>query len=42
LIALLGRHRGNLAAVARAMDEHRTQVLRWMERYGLDANQYRR
>src|SRR5215468_1155495 len=31
LIALLGRHRGNLAAVARAMGRHRTQVLRWME-----------
>ena len=42
LIALLGRHRGNLAAVARAMGRHRTQVLRWMERYGLDANPFRR
>ena len=42
LIALLGRHRGNLAAVARAMGRHRTQVLRWMERDGLDANQFRR
>ena len=42
LIAQLGRYRGNLAAVARAMGQHRTQVLRWMERYGLDANQFRR
>jgi transcriptional regulator of acetoin/glycerol metabolism len=42
LIALLGRYRGNLAAVARAMGQHRTQVLRWMERYGLDADQFRR
>ncbi|HEX4242916.1 MAG TPA: sigma 54-interacting transcriptional regulator [Steroidobacteraceae bacterium] len=42
LIVQLGRHRGNLAAVARAMEQHRTQILRWMERYGLDPNQYRR
>jgi DNA-binding NtrC family response regulator len=41
LIAFLGRHRGNLSAVARAMGQHRTQVLRWMERYGLDANKFR-
>jgi DNA-binding NtrC family response regulator len=42
MIALLARHRGNLSAVARAMGRHRTQILRWMERYGLDANQFRR
>jgi transcriptional regulator of acetoin/glycerol metabolism len=42
LLALLGRHRGNLAAVARAMGEHRTQVARWMERYGIDAEEFRR
>jgi DNA-binding NtrC family response regulator len=41
LIAQLGRYRGNLAAVARAMGQHRTQVVRWMERYGLDANHFR-
>ena len=40
LIAQLGRYRGNLAAVARAMGQHRTQVIRWMERYGLDENQF--
>jgi transcriptional regulator with GAF, ATPase, and Fis domain len=41
LIAVLGQHRGNLAAVARAMGKHRTQILRWMERYGLDASRFR-
>jgi DNA-binding NtrC family response regulator len=41
LIGFLGLHRGNLAAVARAMGQHRTQVLRWMERHGLDANKFR-
>lgn len=41
LVAMLGQHRGNLSAVARAMNKHRTQILRWMERYGLDANRFR-
>jgi transcriptional regulator with GAF, ATPase, and Fis domain len=42
LLALLGKHRGNLAAVARAMGEHRTQVARWLESYGIDAEEFRR
>jgi DNA-binding NtrC family response regulator len=42
LLALLGKHRGNVAAVGRAMGEHRTQVARWMERYGIDAEEFRR
>jgi DNA-binding NtrC family response regulator len=41
MIVLLGQHRGNLAAVARAMGKHRTQILRWMERYDLDADKFR-
>ena len=41
MITLLGQHRGNLAAVARAMGKHRNQILRWMERYALDANKFR-
>ncbi|HEX8110024.1 MAG TPA: sigma 54-interacting transcriptional regulator [Kofleriaceae bacterium] len=41
LLAKLGQHRGNLSAVARAMGKHRTQILRWMERYGLDADRFR-
>jgi len=27
--------------VARAMGKHRTQILRWMERYGIDADRFR-
>jgi DNA-binding NtrC family response regulator len=41
LVAMLGQHRGNLAAVARAMNKHRTQIQRWLERYRLDANRFR-
>jgi DNA-binding NtrC family response regulator len=41
LIALLREHRGNLSAVARATGKGRTQVVRWVSRYGLDATVYR-
>jgi DNA-binding NtrC family response regulator len=41
LSALLTRHRGNLSAVARAIGKGRTQVMRWMARYGIDAAAYR-
>ncbi len=41
LIALLREHRGNLSAVARAVGKGRTQVVRWVGRYGLDAAAYR-
>jgi sigma-54 dependent transcriptional regulator, acetoin dehydrogenase operon transcriptional activator AcoR len=41
LILLLAQHRGNLAAVARAIGKGRTQVVRWMERYALDAESFR-
>jgi sigma-54 dependent transcriptional regulator, acetoin dehydrogenase operon transcriptional activator AcoR len=41
LSALLTRHRGNLSAVAREIGKGRTQVVRWIERYGLDAAAYR-
>src|SRR5262245_61556586 len=41
LSTLLTRHRGNLSAVARATGKGRTQVTRWMKRYGLDAAAYR-
>ena len=36
LIALLKEHGGNVAAVARAMSTVRSQVQRWMKRYGLE------
>jgi len=41
LIALLREHQGNLSAVARAAGKGRTQVVRWVSRYGLDAAVYR-
>lgn len=41
LIALLREHAGNLAAVARVVGKGRTQVQRWMKRYGLSADDYR-
>jgi transcriptional regulator with GAF, ATPase, and Fis domain len=34
---LLDEHRGNLAAVARALGRDRVQVRRWLARYGLNA-----
>ena len=41
VIQLLKEHHGNLSAVARAVGKGRTQVVRWMERYGLDAGAFR-
>jgi DNA-binding NtrC family response regulator len=35
LVAALARHDGNLAAVARELGKDRTQVRRWMKRFGL-------
>jgi transcriptional regulator with PAS, ATPase and Fis domain len=42
LIALLKQHHGNLAAVARAMGKARMQVQRWLKRYDLDPDSFRR
>jgi transcriptional regulator of acetoin/glycerol metabolism len=41
LITVLREHRGNLSAVARAVGKGRTQVVRWVGRYGLEAAAYR-
>ena len=41
LIALLQEHGGNLASVARAIGKGRTQVVRWMQRFGLDPEAFR-
>ncbi len=41
LRALLERHRGNVAAVGRDLGKARMQVHRWMERYGIDVDDYR-
>jgi DNA-binding NtrC family response regulator len=35
LVGLLREHRGNLSAVARALGKARTQVQRWVKRFGL-------
>ena len=41
LLLLLAEHRGNVAAVARAMGEHRRQVHRWLARFALSPDEYR-
>ncbi len=41
LVRMLREHGGNLAAVARAMDKDRTQIRRWLKRYGLNPDRYR-
>jgi transcriptional regulator with PAS, ATPase and Fis domain len=40
LIALLAEHRGNVSAVARAMNKGRRQIQRWVERYNLSPGDY--
>lgn len=40
--ALLIEHEGNLVEVARAAGRSRKQVYRWLDKYGLDADGYRR
>ncbi|WP_159396567.1 sigma 54-interacting transcriptional regulator [Sorangium cellulosum] len=42
LVALLGQHRGNITAVARAMGKARMQIQRWLKRYRIDPEQFRR
>ncbi|WP_437983095.1 sigma 54-interacting transcriptional regulator [Sorangium sp. So ce117] len=42
LMTLLREHRGNIASVARAMGKARMQIQRWMKRYGLDPDAFRR
>jgi DNA-binding NtrC family response regulator len=41
LEALLREHRGNLAAVARAMGKGRMQIHRWLARFELDVERFR-
>jgi transcriptional regulator of acetoin/glycerol metabolism len=38
----LSRHQGNVAAVARELGKHREQVHRWIRRWGLDVDSFRR
>jgi transcriptional regulator with GAF, ATPase, and Fis domain len=42
LIGLMKQYDGNLAAIAREVGKGRTQVQRWLKRYALDANAFRR
>jgi transposase-like protein len=42
LISLLTEHKGQVAAVARAMGKARMQIHRWIQRYDLDLETYRR
>jgi len=41
LVELLRRHRGNVTAVARVMGKGRTQIGRWISRFGLRPGAYR-
>jgi len=41
LVLLLVEHGGNLSAVARALGKGRTQIVRWVQRFGIDASQPR-
>jgi DNA-binding NtrC family response regulator len=42
LVELLRRHRGNVTEVANAMRKARTQINRWLRRYGIDPDMYRK
>ncbi|MGM0578080.1 MAG: sigma 54-interacting transcriptional regulator [Myxococcota bacterium] len=41
LEGLVRRHRGNVTAVAAALDVHRAQVYRWLDRHGIDVRAFR-
>jgi DNA-binding NtrC family response regulator len=41
LKALLKKHDGNIAAVGAELDKARIQIRRWLEKYGIDANDFR-
>jgi transcriptional regulator with AAA-type ATPase domain len=42
LVALLDEHHGNVSATARSMGKARVQIRRWLQRYRIDPDQYRR
>jgi DNA-binding NtrC family response regulator len=42
LTTLMTEHSGNIAEVARVLGKGRTQIHRWLERYGLDPERFRR
>ena len=41
LVGLIREHGGNLSAVARVLQKGRTQILRWVARYGIDVESMR-
>jgi DNA-binding NtrC family response regulator len=42
LVELLSHHEGNISAVARAMGKARMQIHRWMRRFGIGPDEFRR
>jgi transcriptional regulator with GAF, ATPase, and Fis domain len=38
---LLERHQGNVAAVGRELGKARMQIHRWMQRYGIEIDEFR-
>jgi len=42
LIALLEQTEGNVSDAARRLKKHRTQIQRWLKRYGIDPTHYQR
>jgi transcriptional regulator with AAA-type ATPase domain len=42
LVELLEKHQGKVSRVARDMGKARMQIHRWMQRFGIDPNSYRR
>jgi DNA-binding NtrC family response regulator len=42
LVALIERHQGNLAAVGRDLGKARMQIHRWLKRYGIAIDSYRK
>jgi sigma-54 dependent transcriptional regulator, acetoin dehydrogenase operon transcriptional activator AcoR len=42
LVGLLTLHQGNVQAVSKALNTRRTQVYRWLERFGIEVESFRR
>jgi sigma-54 dependent transcriptional regulator, acetoin dehydrogenase operon transcriptional activator AcoR len=42
LVAQLSDHRGNVTRVGAAMGKSRTQIQRWVRRFGIDTERFRR
>jgi len=42
MVELLTQHEGNISAVARAMGKARMQIHRWMRRFGIGPDEFRR